>query len=50
MMSKVRLILIRSQAKSQDIAMIDNDYQMLDSHVDKGICNKIVNFDVCRFR
>ena len=37
------------QAKSQDIAMIDNDYQMLDLHVDKGICNKIVNFEYVDF-
>ena len=37
------------QAKSQDIAMIDNDYQMLDSHVDEGIRNKIVNFEYVDF-
>ena len=30
---------------SYDINMIDIDYQMIDAHVDEGLCRKILNFE-----
>ena len=34
---------IRQQQKTQDSAMVDENYQMIGAHLDRGIVDKIIN-------
>ena len=40
--SKARMFSI--SGTQNDISLMDNDYQMIDAHIDEGLKKKIINF------